>query len=140
MIFSDTRPPIIPPTPSQDSKIIGFDRRDVQPDLTQLNLGIEYRDLSKRVIWMHGNLCVYHPSFSWPRWQLSCLIRDAYSFVFRSLEPLPFESDHFDFVRICCIGLEVPEDSWQELLEVRITSGLETNTAPSVRTSIYAEA
>ena len=36
-----------------------------------------------------------------------------------SLETLPFDSNSFDFVRICCIGLEVPEDSWQELLEVR---------------------
>lgn len=35
-----------------------------------------------------------------------------------SLDPLPFEANHFDLVRICCIGLEVPEDSWQELLEV----------------------
>ncbi|TBU42365.1 hypothetical protein BD309DRAFT_963122 [Dichomitus squalens] len=72
-----------------DTKIVGFDVRTIQPDLGQISLGIEYRDLARRVQWVHGDF----------------------------LEPLPFESNHFDLVRICCVGLWVPEDSWQELLE-----------------------
>ncbi|KAI0719317.1 hypothetical protein C8T65DRAFT_636312 [Cerioporus squamosus] len=47
-------------------------------------------DLRNRIKWVHGDF----------------------------LDPLPFQADQFDLVRICCIGLEVPEDSWQELLEV----------------------
>ena len=93
----------------QDTKIIGFDRREVQPDLTQSNLGIEYRDLSRRVVWVHGNLCVH--SLFRPERRIDRTLPS-------SLDPLPFDSNHFDFIRICCIGLEVPEDSWQELLEV----------------------
>lgn len=46
-------------------------------------------DLASRVRWIHGNL----------------------------LDGLPFESDHFDFVRIVNIGLGVPEDEWQTVLE-----------------------
>ncbi|PIL35545.1 hypothetical protein GSI_02273 [Ganoderma sinense ZZ0214-1] len=69
--------------------VVGFDKRKIQPDLKQITLGIQYRDLAKRVQWVHGDF----------------------------LDPLPFESNHFDLVRICCVGLEVPEDSWQELLE-----------------------
>ncbi|KAI1796852.1 hypothetical protein LXA43DRAFT_984831 [Ganoderma leucocontextum] len=72
-----------------EATVVGFDKRKIQPDLKQISLGIEYKDLSKRVRWVHGDF----------------------------LDPLPFESNHFDLVRICCIGLEVPEDSWQELLE-----------------------
>ncbi|TFK92667.1 S-adenosyl-L-methionine-dependent methyltransferase [Polyporus arcularius HHB13444] len=72
-----------------DTTFVGFDLRNLQPDLAQSNLGIEYRDLSQRIKWVHGDF----------------------------LDPLPFEANHFDFVRICCIGLDVPEDSWQELLE-----------------------
>ncbi|KAI0661765.1 hypothetical protein C8Q70DRAFT_967350 [Cubamyces menziesii] len=71
------------------STVVGFDIRTVQPDLTQVKLGIEYRELAERVKWIHGDF----------------------------LDPLPFESEHFDFVRICCIGLSVPEDQWQDLLE-----------------------
>ncbi|KAI0749821.1 hypothetical protein C8Q80DRAFT_649111 [Daedaleopsis nitida] len=72
-----------------NSHFVGFDLRSVQPDLSQVNLGIEYRDLSKRIQWVIGDF----------------------------LDPLPFDANQFDLVRICCIGLEVPEDSWQELLE-----------------------
>ncbi|KAI0367799.1 S-adenosyl-L-methionine-dependent methyltransferase [Pilatotrama ljubarskyi] len=71
------------------STIVGFDIRSIQPDLTLVNLGIEYRELAGRVKWVHGDF----------------------------LDPLPFESGHFDLVRICCIGLNVPEDSWQDILE-----------------------
>ncbi|KAH9945153.1 S-adenosyl-L-methionine-dependent methyltransferase [Epithele typhae] len=72
-----------------NARIVGYDQRDIQPDLTQLNLGIEVRDLSQRVRWEHGDF----------------------------LDPLPFESNYFNHIHICGIGLEVPEDSWQELLE-----------------------
>ncbi|KAL0954511.1 hypothetical protein HGRIS_003478 [Hohenbuehelia grisea] len=48
-----------------------------------------YQDLARRVKWVHGNL----------------------------LDGLPFPTDHFDFVRISGIGLGVPEDEWQYVLE-----------------------
>ncbi|KAI0671779.1 S-adenosyl-L-methionine-dependent methyltransferase [Trametes maxima] len=69
--------------------IVGFDILPIQPDLTLVKLGIEYRELSERVKWVHGDF----------------------------LNPLPFETGRFDLVRICCIGLNVPEDRWQDLLE-----------------------
>ncbi|KAH9942770.1 S-adenosyl-L-methionine-dependent methyltransferase [Amylocystis lapponica] len=68
-------------------KFVGFDMQAIQPDLTLHNMGVP--DLASRVSWMHGNL----------------------------LETLPFPNSHFDFVRICCIGLGVPEDEWQYVLE-----------------------
>ncbi|GLB40314.1 putative ubiE/COQ5 methyltransferase family protein [Lyophyllum shimeji] len=49
----------------------------------------EYKDVAHRVKWIHGNL----------------------------LDGLPFSSGHFDFVRIVNIGLGVPEDEWQFVLE-----------------------
>ncbi|KAF6759940.1 hypothetical protein DFP72DRAFT_884720 [Ephemerocybe angulata] len=48
-----------------------------------------FRHLAPRVKWAHGNL----------------------------LEGLPFPSSQFDFVRIAYIGLGVPEDEWQFVLE-----------------------
>ncbi|EAU85630.2 hypothetical protein CC1G_06343 [Coprinopsis cinerea okayama7 len=52
--------------------------------------GLEhYRHLSRRVKWVHGNL----------------------------LDGLPFPESQFDFVRIAYIGLGVPEDEWQFVLE-----------------------
>lgn len=44
--------------PTQDTTFVGFDLRNLQPDLSQINLGIEYRDLSRRITWVHGDLCV----------------------------------------------------------------------------------
>ncbi|OBZ72082.1 hypothetical protein A0H81_07597 [Grifola frondosa] len=69
------------------STIVGFDILDNQPNLRLHEL--ELSDVAKRVSWVHGNL----------------------------LEPLPFPSERFDFIRICCIGLGVPEDEWQFVLE-----------------------
>lgn len=37
----------------------------------------------------------------------------------RSLERLPFEDDTFDFVRMCGVGLAIPEDEWLAVLGVR---------------------
>ncbi|KAG5651942.1 hypothetical protein H0H81_006884 [Sphagnurus paluster] len=48
-----------------------------------------YEDIAHRVKWVHGNL----------------------------LDGLPFSAEHFDFVRIVNIGLGVPEDEWQFVLE-----------------------
>ena len=46
---------------TQEATVVGFDKRKIQPDLKQIiKLGIEHRDLSKRVRWVHGDLCV-HP-------------------------------------------------------------------------------
>lgn len=42
----------------QSCHVIGFDIRPVQPDLTMVNLGIEYRELAERVKWVHGDLSV----------------------------------------------------------------------------------
>lgn len=49
----------------------------------------QHGDIAQRVRWVHGNL----------------------------LEGLPFPSFHFDFVRVVGIGLGVPEDEWQYVLE-----------------------
>ncbi|KAJ8521927.1 hypothetical protein ONZ45_g1449 [Pleurotus djamor] len=51
-----------------------------------------HHDLARRVKWVHGNL----------------------------LDGLPFPSAHFDFIRIVGLGLGVPEDEWQFVLEVDI--------------------
>lgn len=48
-----------------------------------------HKDLAHRIRWLHGNL----------------------------LDGLPFPPDHFDFVRVARIGLGVPEDEWQYVLE-----------------------
>ncbi|KAL0577129.1 hypothetical protein V5O48_004843 [Marasmius crinis-equi] len=48
-----------------------------------------FNDLSRRLKWIQGNL----------------------------LDGLPFPPDHFDLVRIARIGLGVPEDEWQKVLE-----------------------
>ncbi|KAI9061307.1 hypothetical protein FKP32DRAFT_1576259 [Trametes sanguinea] len=69
-------------------RVVGFDKRPIQPDLTQIKLGIDCRELSERVTWVHGDF----------------------------LDPLPFEENTFDYVRICCVGLAVPEIFWQDLL------------------------
>ncbi|KAL6302399.1 hypothetical protein BKA93DRAFT_818528 [Sparassis latifolia] len=69
------------------STFVGFDMVHNQPNLSLKSLGLE--GVAERVTWVHGNL----------------------------LEELPFQSEQFDFVRICCIGLGVPEDEWQYLLE-----------------------
>ncbi|KAF8969218.1 hypothetical protein BDZ97DRAFT_1915561 [Flammula alnicola] len=51
---------------------------------------IEYlRPLSQRIRWVHGNF----------------------------LDGLPFPSNHFDFVRMAGLGLAIPEDEWQFVLE-----------------------
>ncbi|KAF5367526.1 hypothetical protein D9758_003609 [Tetrapyrgos nigripes] len=48
-----------------------------------------YRDLADRLSWKQGNF----------------------------LDGLPFPSSHFDFVRVARLGLAVPEDEWQFVLE-----------------------
>ncbi|KAJ7158655.1 hypothetical protein C8R46DRAFT_396374 [Mycena filopes] len=87
-----------------DAQVIGFDLKDIQPELLQLDasfmrcledLGEASRplplanELASRLRWQHGNL----------------------------LDGLPFPSEHFDFVHISGIGLGVPEDEWQFVLE-----------------------
>ncbi|KAI0091190.1 S-adenosyl-L-methionine-dependent methyltransferase [Irpex rosettiformis] len=72
------------------SNFIGYDCLHIQPNLKVFGSsqpGLE--DLAKRIKWMCGNF----------------------------LDPLPFKANSFDFVRICCIGLGVPEDEWQTLLQ-----------------------
>ncbi|KAK0235952.1 hypothetical protein EDD85DRAFT_622006 [Armillaria nabsnona] len=68
------------------STIIGFDLKEIQPRLYEID---SHKDLARRVKWLHGNL----------------------------LDGLPFPPDHFDFVRVARIGLGVPEDEWQYVLE-----------------------
>ncbi|KAJ7126888.1 S-adenosyl-L-methionine-dependent methyltransferase [Mycena epipterygia] len=87
-----------------NAHITGFDLTQIQPELLQLDAfymeclqdagqsahPLPIADaLAARVRWVHGNL----------------------------LEGLPFPSDHFDFVHISGIGLGVPEDEWQFVLE-----------------------
>ena len=64
-------------------------------------------DLSSRIEWVHANLyeILYSPRFT----QLTLI-------SFASLNPLPFASNVFDFVRIRYIGLAVPEDKVQSFM------------------------
>jgi len=64
-------------------------------------------DLSSRIEWVHENLyeILYPPRFT----QLTLI-------SFASLNPLPFASNVFDFVRIRYIGLAVPEDKVQSFM------------------------
>ncbi|PPQ98343.1 hypothetical protein CVT26_013599 [Gymnopilus dilepis] len=48
-----------------------------------------HKSLARRIEWVHGDF----------------------------LDGLPFESDYFDFVRIAGLGLAIPEDDWQPVLE-----------------------
>ncbi|TDL25799.1 S-adenosyl-L-methionine-dependent methyltransferase [Rickenella mellea] len=70
-----------------NTAFVGFDIADIQPDLTQKKM--EIGDLHKRITWVHGNF----------------------------LERLPFLDEEFEFVRIHDIGLGVPEDEWQDVIE-----------------------
>ncbi|KAJ4500792.1 hypothetical protein C8R41DRAFT_750641 [Lentinula lateritia] len=70
----------------QKSTIVGLDVMDVQPNLSTLE---PYKDLARRIKWVHINL----------------------------LDGLPFPDDCFEFVRISRLGLGVPEDEWQFVLE-----------------------
>ncbi|OCH95373.1 hypothetical protein OBBRIDRAFT_883930 [Obba rivulosa] len=71
------------------STFVGFDILRVQPDLSKSEVAAASGDISPRVTWIRGNF----------------------------LERLPFPDGQFDFVRICCIGLGVPENEWPHLLE-----------------------
>ncbi|KAJ7274314.1 S-adenosyl-L-methionine-dependent methyltransferase [Mycena haematopus] len=87
-----------------NAQIVGFDLKDIQPELLQLeasymrcleDCGLSAEplaianEIASRVQWVHGNL----------------------------LDGLPFHSDYFDFVHISGIGLGVPEDEWQSVIE-----------------------
>ncbi|KAF9485172.1 S-adenosyl-L-methionine-dependent methyltransferase [Pholiota conissans] len=50
---------------------------------------VHQKELARRVEWVHGNL----------------------------LDGLPFPGNHFDFVRMAGLGLAIPEDEWQSVLE-----------------------
>lgn len=76
------------------STFVGFDVLRVQPNLGRSKIASSISSTStnnfaSRIQWMHGNF----------------------------LERLPFESGHFDFIRLCCLGMGVPEDEWQDLLQ-----------------------
>ncbi|KAJ7707607.1 hypothetical protein B0H17DRAFT_1033226 [Mycena rosella] len=87
-----------------NAQIVGFDLKELQPEIYQLDayymrsledegksaqtLPIAHA-IASRLQWVHGNL----------------------------LDGLPFPSEHFDFVHISGIGLGVPEDEWQFVLE-----------------------
>ncbi|KAJ7773356.1 hypothetical protein B0H16DRAFT_1512087 [Mycena metata] len=87
-----------------NTQVIGFDLKNIQPELLQLDASFMRtledageplrplpiaNELAARVRWVHGNL----------------------------LDGLPFPSEQFDFVHISGIGLGVPEDEWQFVLE-----------------------
>ncbi|KAK7463533.1 hypothetical protein VKT23_006881 [Stygiomarasmius scandens] len=71
------------------SIIVGFDLVKRQPNLAKFEKLGMYKDLTKRLHWKQGNF----------------------------LENLPFPSDHFDLVRVSRLGLAIPEDEWQFVLE-----------------------
>ncbi|PCH42192.1 hypothetical protein WOLCODRAFT_137757 [Wolfiporia cocos MD-104 SS10] len=66
---------------------VGFDILRCQPNLRNSELGLT--DFAPRISWVHGDI----------------------------LEPLPFADEEFDFVRICGLGLAIPEDEWQYVFE-----------------------
>ncbi|KAI0342774.1 S-adenosyl-L-methionine-dependent methyltransferase [Trametopsis cervina] len=72
------------------SQFTGYDCLQIQPDLKVMSSSQPgLGDLTNRIKWIHGNF----------------------------LDPLPFEDSSFDFVRICGVGLGVPEDEWQSVLQ-----------------------
>ncbi|KAJ6513169.1 hypothetical protein C8R45DRAFT_1059467 [Mycena sanguinolenta] len=87
-----------------NAQIVGFDLKAIQPELLELDASYMRsledaghspeplpiaNEIANRVRWVQGNF----------------------------LDPLPFHSDHFDYVHISGIGLGVPEDEWQFVLE-----------------------
>ncbi|KAF7374822.1 Methyltransf-25 domain-containing protein [Mycena sanguinolenta] len=87
-----------------NAQIVGFDLKAIQPELLALDASYMRsledagfapeplpiaNDIANRVQWVHGNF----------------------------LDGLPFHSDYFDFIHISGIGLGVPEDEWQFVLE-----------------------
>lgn len=75
-----------------------MDCHKIQPDLqlyaSQPGMG---PNISERIRWVSGNMYVS---------LAACfLIADHIS-----LDPLPFKRNCFDFVRVCCVGLGIPED------------------------------
>ncbi|KAG6862489.1 hypothetical protein C0995_000035 [Termitomyces sp. Mi166 len=80
-----------------NSVVVGFDVKDIQPKLLHSLTREHHSDIAHRVKWVHGNL----------------------------LDGLPFHCDRFDFVRMVNIGLGVPEDEWQYVLEARVKTFLE---------------
>ena len=83
----------------QSSSFVGFDLQRTQPDLSRASLAVP--DAALRIRWVHGNLYVPLSAIVFARLTSDCPGR---------LERLPFDSETFDFVRISCIGLGVPED------------------------------
>ncbi|EMD34054.1 hypothetical protein CERSUDRAFT_117562 [Gelatoporia subvermispora B] len=72
------------------STFVGFDILRIQPELSKSSeIADASGDISSRITWTQGNF----------------------------LEALPYPDCQFDFVRICCIGLGVPESEWPHLLE-----------------------
>ncbi|KAG6910860.1 hypothetical protein DXG01_007177 [Tephrocybe rancida] len=66
----------------KDSTFVGYDFRNMQPNLHHPKTLKYHRGIAHRIEWFHGNL----------------------------LDGLPFSSDQFDLVRVVNIGLGVPED------------------------------
>lgn len=82
----------------QGSTFVGFDIHKRQPNLSRTLQA----DLSKRVQWVHGNLCV-------SKLYDNLLVLELL-IHYISLEPLPFADGEFDLARMQNIGLGVPED------------------------------
>lgn len=79
---------------AQNTTFVGFDIDKLQPDLLRCGL----TDLVTRIEWVHGNL-----------WGSRMRVFQR-GLTNNSLDLLPFLSESFDFVRIRCIGLGVPEN------------------------------
>jgi len=74
----------------KETSFVGLDIDDRQPDVVRTSKTVsDANNLVDRVRWVKANF----------------------------LEDLPFLADSFDFVRICGLGLAVPEDEWQSLLQ-----------------------
>lgn len=71
----------------QEATFVGLDLQNCQPDLRRPEYGLQH--IASRIDWVHEDF----------------------------LEPLPFDAEVFDYVRFGNVGLAVPEDEWQSLLE-----------------------
>lgn len=85
--------------------------------MTSKRFNLHFRKWARNFFLLHGELngymeiCEIHPCF-YPSYQSDLP-------HLKSLDGLPFPSNHFDFVRIANLGLAIPEDEWQTVLEVR---------------------
>jgi len=87
--------------------VTGYDKVDILKGL--LPLAVEDR-VKGQIEFIRGNLYVFHNTFF-------VILIFIHSCVPSSLEQLPFGSNTFDLIRMSCLTLCVPTDSWAHVFE-----------------------